>query len=72
MVAHAATRNFREHRGTPPLCVLHVYASNAAGLTALKSEEMSVCLAEYPADLVAAAYVHVKAQRFAGLTLTTV
>ena len=58
-----------------PHCVsytYYVYASNAAGLTALKSEEMSVCLAEYPADLVAAAYVHVKAQRFAGLTLTTV
>ena len=58
-----------------PHCVsytYYMYASNAAGITALKSEEMSVCLADYPADLVAAAYVHLKAQRFAGMTLTQV
>jgi len=50
----------------------YIYASAAAGLAPLHSEYLSFCVAEKPDDVVEAAYTHVKATRFAGLTLTRV
>lgn len=50
----------------------YVYASDAPGLTPLKFEYLTFCLAEKPDCVVEAAYAHVKAERFAGLTLTRV